>query len=161
MVATLRARLSARRYDWVHVGDEPSLRRLAEHRAEPWAAEVFPIRPSHPEFDALFARRFLATHGDELAFDLVSHKHADLDAKLVSAVEHDALDALVRLLRQERVQPHRIADLAVTGDDLIAIGYREGPLIGQVLATLLDDVVTDPSRNDRGWLLERAGKELA
>lgn len=122
------------------------------------AAHAFPLEGP---VDALFARRFLATHGDELAFDLVSHKHADLDAKLVSAVEHDALDALVRLLRQERVQPHRIADLAVTGDDLIAIGYREGPVIGQVLATLLDDVVTDPSRNDRGWLLERAGKELA
>ncbi len=111
--------------------------------------------------DALFARRFLAAHGDELAFDLVSHKQADLDSKVVSAEELDALGTLVRLLQEEQAQPHRMGDLAVTGDDLIGIGYREGPAIGQVLATLLDDVVTDPSRNNRAWLLERAGRELA
>ena len=110
--------------------------------------------------DALFARRFLAEHGEELAFDLVAHKQADLDSKSVSTAEHDALDALVRLLQQERHEPHRIGDLAVTGVDLIAIGYREGPALGQALATLLDDVITDPSRNDRDWLLQRASKEL-
>ena len=110
--------------------------------------------------DALRARRFLAEHGDELAFELVHHKHADLDAKHVTATEHEALAALTRLLRQERHQPHTIGDLAVTGDDLIAIGYREGPAIGHALTALLDDVVTDPSRNDRTWLLERAS-ELA
>ena len=111
--------------------------------------------------DALFARRFLAAHGDELAFDLVSHKRADLDGKCASAVERDALDALVRLLGQERRQPHRVGDLAVTGDDLIAIGYREGPAIGQALAALLDEVVTEPTRNERVWLLERATRERA
>jgi tRNA nucleotidyltransferase (CCA-adding enzyme) len=111
--------------------------------------------------DALFARRFLAAHGDELAFDLVSHKQADLGAKLVPAAELDALGALLRLLPGAQAQPHRIGDLAVTGDDLIGIGYREGPVIGQVLATLLDDVVSDPSRNDRAWLLERATEELS
>ena len=51
---------------------------------------------------------------------------------------------------QERSQPHRIADLAVTGDDLRAIGFAEGPGLGRVLHELLDDVVDDPARNDRG-----------
>ncbi len=111
--------------------------------------------------DAVFARRFLAAHGDELAFDLVEHKRADLDAKHVPAQERDALEQLARQLEQERQQPHRIADLAVTGADLIAIGYSEGPAIGHVLAALLDDVVTDPARNDREWLLQRASKEMA
>ena len=35
--------------------------------------------------DELRARRFLAEHGDELAFDLIAHKRADLNAKPVPA----------------------------------------------------------------------------
>jgi tRNA nucleotidyltransferase (CCA-adding enzyme) len=111
--------------------------------------------------DELHARRFLAEHGDELAFDLIAHKRADLNAKPVSATEHEALASLARLVQQERSQPHRLRDLALSGDDLIANGFSEGPQIGRVLATLLDDVVTDPARNDRDWLLERARAELA
>ncbi len=62
---------------------------------------------------------------------------------------------------RESTQPHRIADLAVTGDDLRVIGFDEGPELGRVLQALLDDVVDDPARNDRAWLLERAARELA
>ena len=57
-------------------------------------------------------------------------------------------------------QPHRIADLAVTGDDLQAVGFGEGPELGRVLQALLGDVVDDPARNNRAWLLERAALEL-
>lgn len=59
MIATLRSRLAARRYDWVYVGDEPSLRILAAYRAEPWAQEVFPVRPDHPEFEVLLDKNAL------------------------------------------------------------------------------------------------------
>jgi hypothetical protein len=59
MIATLRARLGARRYDWVYVGDEPSLRSLAAHRAAPWARDVFPMRPDHPDFDVLLDKNAL------------------------------------------------------------------------------------------------------
>ncbi len=130
-----------------------------QHRVTRIVAEhAFPL---DQPVDAWFARRFLAAHGDELAFDLVAHKRADLDAKHVPADEYAVLATLVELLQQEREQPHRVGDLAVTGDDLIAIGYHEGPALGQALARLLDDVVADPARNDRAWLLERAGKEMA
>ncbi len=111
--------------------------------------------------DALFARRFLAEHGDELASDLIAHKHADLNAKPVPAEERAALAELARLIEEERAQPHRIGDLAVTGDDLLAIGFTEGPRVGQALAHLLDAVVTDPALNDRDLLLARAREELA
>jgi len=110
--------------------------------------------------DDLHARRFLAEHGDELAVDLIAHKHADLDAKPVPAGEHEALAELARLVEQERLQPHRIADLAVTGDDLLAIGFGEGPPVGRALALLLDAVVTDPTLNHRDWLLARARQAL-
>ena len=49
----------------------------------------------------------------------------------------------------------------MTGDDLVTVGFSEGPRIGHVLALLLDAVVTDPARNDAAWLLDRAREELA
>jgi tRNA nucleotidyltransferase (CCA-adding enzyme) len=111
--------------------------------------------------DGLAARRFLAAHGDELALDLIRHKMADLGAKQVPAHELEALADLRRLVDEERSQPHRVADLVVTGDDLQAIGFVEGPELGRGLQTLLDEVVDDPARNERGWLLERAARELS
>ena len=58
-----------------------------------------------------------------------------------------------------RTSAHRLRDLAVGGDDLIAIGYEPGPAIGRTLRTLLDEVVREPELNTREQLLERA-KEL-
>jgi tRNA nucleotidyltransferase (CCA-adding enzyme) len=112
------------------------------------------------DVDELFARRFLREHGDELAFDLVAHKEADLRGKRVQQSELDAVSRLRDLLEQERVQPHRLADLAVDGSDLIAIGYGEGPELGAALDALLDVVVDDPELNTRDQLLERAGAQL-
>jgi hypothetical protein len=63
-------------------------------------------------------------------------------------------------VREELGSPHRLADLAVSGDDLIALGYTLGPAIGQTLQTLLQEVVDEPALNRRETLLERA-KELA
>ena len=47
-------------------------------------------------------------------------------------------------------------NLAVNGNDLIALGYRPGPAIGKTLRALLDDVIRDPDCNTREHLLERA-----
>ena len=110
--------------------------------------------------DALFARRFLASHGIERSRLLVVHKRADLEAKLVDPWELEHLAELERLLEQERASPHRLADLAVDGRDLIEIGYREGPPIGTALARLLDLVIDDPAANDREPLLETARRWL-
>ena len=105
--------------------------------------------------DELFARRFLREHGDELAFDLVTHKQADLTGKQRPQDEL-AAGRLRELLEQERSQPHRLQDLAVDGSDLLELGYREGPELGRALDALLDAVVDNPSINTREQLLERA-----
>ena len=107
------------------------------------------------EIDELFARRFLREHGDELAFDLVTHKQADLTGK--QRPEDELAAARLReLLEQERANPHRLSDLAVDGSDLLELGYDEGPELGRTLEALLDAVVEDPSLNTREQLLERA-----
>jgi tRNA nucleotidyltransferase (CCA-adding enzyme) len=105
--------------------------------------------------DERFARRFLRDHGEELAFDLVTHKEADLSGKGRTDDEL-AAGRLRELLEQQRAHPHRLQDLAVDGSDLLELGYREGPELGRTLQELLDAVVDDPSLNTREQLLARA-----
>ena len=111
--------------------------------------------------DPVRVRRFLAEHGVERADDLFLLKAADLDAKVVPPAERAALGRLQALLEQERGSPHRLSDLALDGDDLIALGLPEGPEVGRVLRLLLDEVVEQPARNDRTALLARAREVLA
>ena len=112
-------------------------------------------------WDGPRARRFLAEHGDTLAFELVAHKTADLSAKRVPPGEHAAAADLASVLERERSSPHRLSDLAVDGSDLIALGIEEGPELGRILRLLLAEVVTDPGQNDRALLLALAHKEIA
>jgi tRNA nucleotidyltransferase/poly(A) polymerase len=118
-------------------------------------AHSFPLE----NLDERFARKFLREHGDDLAFELVELKAADLRGKQVPREEHEAAARLRELLEQERAQPHRLADLAVDGSDLIALGFEEGPALGRALELLLDLVIEDPSLNTREQLLERARAE--
>ena len=106
------------------------------------------------------ARRFLARHGERMAFDLLAHRAADLAGKTPPVGASEQAERFRVLVEQERSQPHRLADLAVDGSDLIGLGYSEGPELGQTLRTLLDEVVEDPRRNEREQLLRRA-RELA
>jgi len=113
------------------------------------------------DVDELFARRFLRDHGERLARDLVAHKQADLRAKNIDQEELARALRLAELVEREASQPHRVSDLEVDGSDLLALGYREGPELGSVLSELLDEVVEDPGRNRKEWLLERAQERLA
>jgi tRNA nucleotidyltransferase (CCA-adding enzyme) len=110
--------------------------------------------------DAAASRRFLASHGLDLARELVTLKRADLAVKTVAPEEKEALERLAQGVEAERESPHRLADLAVNGDDLLALGYEEGPALGAALARLLDEVLDDPDANERERLLARA-RELA
>jgi putative nucleotidyltransferase with HDIG domain len=130
--------------------------RLQRHVVRLVAAHAF---HTEGEWDGLRVRRFLAAHGDELARELVVHKAADLSTKRVPPQELAAVADLASALEREQSSPHRLADLAVDGADLIAAGIPEGPELGRVLNVLLAEVVDDPARNDRELLLERARRE--
>lgn len=49
-----------------------------------------------------------------------------------------------------------LKQLAVTGRDLIALGVKPGRPIGEILALLLDEVIQEPKKNERTYLLEQA-----
>ena len=51
--------------------------------------------------------------------------------------------------------PLTLKDLAIKGEDLIAAGVRPGPDVGDRLRQLLDEVLDDPARNTREYLLTR------
>lgn len=127
--------------------------RVQRHVTNLVRAHAYSIDPT-PEA----ARRFLAQHGDVLAFDLVAHRLAGLEAKAFDLPPERVAKAeeFKRLLEHERAQPHRIGDLAIGGADLLELGFPQGPRIGEGLATLLERVLTDPALNTRERLLEEA-----
>jgi len=66
----------------------------------------------------------------------------------------DALRKSVGAVRAAN-PPLALKDLAVKGDDLIAAGVRPGPDVGEALARLLEEVLEDPARNTKEYLLSR------
>jgi hypothetical protein len=68
-----------------------------------------------------------------------------------------ASDALKKTVANIRAKnpPLALKDLAVRGDDLIAAGVRPGPEVGETLARLLEEVLEDPTRNTKEYLLSR------
>jgi tRNA nucleotidyltransferase/poly(A) polymerase len=108
--------------------------------------------------DAVRARRLLARYGRALTFELLDHKEADLRGKGQPPDPED-VERLTRFretVRAELKNPYRLRHIAVDGRDLLAIGYEPGPQLGKTLHALLDDVIRDPERNTREYLLERA-----
>jgi len=92
---------------------------------------------------------------------LLAVKRAD---NLAQSPEHsrqaelDALEAALRALRDEAecvVQP---AQLAVSGNDLMALGLPQGPKIGRILEALLEAVTDGTCENDREDLLALAAQ---
>ena len=118
---------------------------------------MFSVPPAN---DPVKARRFLHRHGDELAFELLAHKRADLLGKRESPDERSdelvAVDRFRQRLERELERPHRLDQLAIDGHDLIAAGWNPGPALGAALDHLLGCVIGDPALNTREWLLAEA-----
>jgi tRNA nucleotidyltransferase (CCA-adding enzyme) len=76
---------------------------------------------------------------------------------------HEAPDAAAvrslyrRMLRSAFRDPLDVGSLAIDGDDLRAAGVPPGPALGKILTALVDQVIEDPARNTRDWLLREAG----
>jgi len=92
--------------------------------------------------DAAAIRRWLSTVGE----------HADDLLTLLPPVS--ALPKAVAAIRAKK-PPLELKDLAVKGDELIAAGVRPGPDVGETLAQLLEEVLEDPQRNTKEYLLSR------
>jgi tRNA nucleotidyltransferase (CCA-adding enzyme) len=105
-------------------------------------------------------RRWIRRVGPELVSDLYLLNEADVLGK--------GRDASADLRALEGLKQHvarvlaagaafSIKDLAINGQDLMAeLGMKPGPEIGRVLKALLEEVVEEPTKNQREQLLSRA-----
>lgn len=71
-----------------------------------------------------------------------------------------ALDETERLYREilKEQDCFTLKQLAVTGRDLMQTGIPAGPQLGEILKELLSEVIEEPKRNRKEWLLEEAVK---
>ncbi len=103
-------------------------------------------------------RRWLASAGDAWEDLFVLHfagARAEGSERGDDAERY--LEATYERVRAERLEaPLSIGELAVRGDDMLALGMSPGPLIGLLLDELLEQVIEDPDRNDREPLLAEA-----
>ncbi|GMR12321.1 MAG: CCA tRNA nucleotidyltransferase [Gemmatimonadota bacterium] len=108
-------------------------------------------------------RRWLSSVGPELVEPL-GRLHTAWARARRAALAHPADDAVAawRGVRATRRQcpPLTLDDLALSGDDLIAMGYSPGPRFGGALRSMLDSVLDDPARNTAEHLSALAAEIL-
>ena len=127
------------------------LRRLKASNAEIERALAIEKGPEQPnDSSPTSVRRWLSQVGPA-APDLAA-------LWMLRTGQEPAWSPVVEAIR-ERGDPLTRADLAVSGNDLQALG-ASGPEVGRVLSALLDQVLEEPSRNQRDQLLHQARKLL-
>lgn len=108
-------------------------------------------------------KRFILSVGKENVASLLDLKTADHvgkpDSSGVKLYEISAFRHRIQKIL-DRGDPLVIKDLAVNGQDIMNLGLREGRQVGEILKSLLDHVLKDPSLNEKYTLLNLAQKEL-
>lgn len=105
-------------------------------------------------------KRIMARLGEELFAKLLLLQEADNTAKNPKFLPDklakiNDVRLIYRKILSER-QPYVTSDLIINGRDLIKIGFRAGREIGDTLRSLLDEVLINPSLNNREYLMMRA-----
>jgi len=118
-----------------------------------------------PEINERNIRRMILRVGKDNFDDLLAVKRADTMAQSTYRREEklqyiNQLEAAYKAIISAG-DCLRIKDLKVNGKDLIDMGLPQGQQIGQVLGTLFEEVIDNPSLNDREYLLKRAKEIIA
>ena len=107
-------------------------------------------------------RRLLNQIGKERIMDWFALKEADAKARKESNYSSikNKIDKSIELYNQIILDDEcfSLKDLAINGDDLKGIGYKEGKEIGEVLADCLELVIEDAEKNNKEYLLEYANQ---
>ena len=105
-------------------------------------------------------RRGLSRMGAEHFEDYMKIRNADMEGQ--SDYRREEKEQTVERIREmyETVMAEgnalTVKDLAVKGKDLMDAGIPAGPGMGEVLSYLLEEVLEDPSQNERELLLQKA-----
>ena len=111
-----------------------------------------------PAPDRISIHRYLLQVGYEDALLLTQVRRADLSAQ--APAYHDQLsqiDAAERMIRRLQAEgaPVDVGGLAVSGGDLLALGIRPGPQVGELLTALLKAVADGKVENEKKGLLKK------
>lgn len=106
------------------------------------------------------ARRLLRRVGGPAVFaDLIKLRIAERKGSGVPKAEPYRLRHLQFLVEKAAQEPVSVGQLAIGGNDLIkALELRPSPVIGGILNALLAEVLDDPAKNTKEYLLQRAGE---
>ena len=106
-------------------------------------------------------RRIIRDLGEAIDLWLVL-KRADKSPTMPQDEFDKQLNDFQELLDQERekLKEPSYGKLAVNGDDILALGIKASPLVGEILRSLEEVVLEDPSQNKKDILLQKA-KDIA
>ena len=110
------------------------------------------------EWSDAAVRRFIGRVGVEFIAELFDLRMADALGNGLKVPDTEKLAALAARVDRvlEAADALTVRELAVDGDDVMRVlEVPPGPEVGRVLARLLDEVLEDPTRNRREWLLAR------
>lgn len=109
-------------------------------------------------------RRAVVKTGEDRYPAIFALKRADILAQSMYQREEKLayVDRYEQLYEQMKAKGDCISlkQLAVTGRDLITLGARQGRQIGEILALLLEEVLQEPEKNERTYLLGQAGNYI-
>ena len=110
--------------------------------------------------DERLARRAVYKLGDDLFPLFLKVRRADVMAQSMYMREEKLANVAYWSNMYDKIKNEEqcvsLKMLRINGRDLIGMGVKPGPLMGEILGKLLDEVLDEPSRNDAEWLAGRA-----
>jgi len=107
-------------------------------------------------------RKAIVRIGVDAFPDFFVVQRADIGAQSLYQIEQKEanIDKFQQLYREiiEEQDCLSIKDMEINGKELIEMGMKPGPELGDVLDTLFEEVVEDPKKNNRDYLFSKAKK---
>ena len=111
-------------------------------------------------------RQLRSRLGDDTVDMLLMHRRADMGGK---GEDSDGAEQAMQVMddfmaeveaSRQRGDPTNLKDLAVRGNQLIEWGVPPGPMVGELLGEVLDQVLADPSLNTEDWIHRHVARRL-
>jgi tRNA nucleotidyltransferase (CCA-adding enzyme) len=111
------------------------------------------------EADKKFLRRRLGKFGEEAMMELVALQEADMTGtKGIPVTLSDVRACLAEILAEDACLT--VKDLKITGKDLLDLGFKPGPALGDCLQWLLEQVQDEILPNEKQALLQKATERI-
>ena len=114
--------------------------------------------------DFVPVRKAVRKFGDDIFSDLLKVKEADYKGQGSKYTANNLL--MLKKIKEiyktikESSQCISLNSLAINGNDLINLGIEQGPRLGKVLNSLLDEVIDNPSLNNKNDLINIAKEKF-